>query len=124
LDEVSCAEPESSPACRADFCQEESREFLNFRPAPRSRGVRYGFGWFLETFNGHREVFHGGTTGTCLFRLTDDGVSTIALTNLDQASGNDQAMNGEPGQILFTLGGAAWTPGPDRWHHSVAGRVP
>jgi CubicO group peptidase (beta-lactamase class C family) len=52
-------------------------------------GIGYGFGWFLEKFNGHREVYHGGTTGTCVYRLPDDGVSAIVLTNLDQASGSD-----------------------------------
>ena len=52
-------------------------------------GVGYGFGWFLEKFNGHREVYHGGSTGTCFYRLPDDGVSTIVLTNLEQASGSD-----------------------------------
>ena len=35
-------------------------------------GIGYGFGWFLERFRGHREVHHGGSTGTCLYRLPDD----------------------------------------------------
>ena len=52
-------------------------------------GIGYGFGWFLEKFNGHREVYHGGSTGTCLYRLPDDGLSTIVLTNLEQFSGSD-----------------------------------
>jgi CubicO group peptidase (beta-lactamase class C family) len=52
-------------------------------------GIGYGFGWFLEKFNGHREIYHGGSTGTCLYRLPDDGVSTIVLTNLEQVSGSD-----------------------------------
>jgi CubicO group peptidase (beta-lactamase class C family) len=52
-------------------------------------GIGYGFGWFLEKFNGHREIYHGGSTGTCLYRLPDDGVSTIVLTNLEQISGSD-----------------------------------
>ena len=52
-------------------------------------GISYGFGWFLERFRGHREVYHAGSTGTCLYRLPDDGVSVIVLTNLEQASGSD-----------------------------------
>jgi CubicO group peptidase (beta-lactamase class C family) len=52
-------------------------------------GIGYGFGWFLEKFNGHREVYHAGSTGTCLYRLPDDGVSAIVLTNLEQVSGSD-----------------------------------
>jgi CubicO group peptidase (beta-lactamase class C family) len=52
-------------------------------------GIGYGYGWFLEQFRGHREVHHGGSTGTCLYRLPNDGVSVIVLTNLEQASGSD-----------------------------------
>jgi CubicO group peptidase (beta-lactamase class C family) len=52
-------------------------------------GIGYGFGWFLERFNGHRIVQHGGSTGTCLFRLPDDGISVVILTNLEQAAGSD-----------------------------------
>jgi CubicO group peptidase (beta-lactamase class C family) len=52
-------------------------------------GTGYGYGWFLEKFNGHRIVQHGGTTGTCMFRLPDDGVTVILLTNLDQIAGSD-----------------------------------
>jgi len=52
-------------------------------------GTGYGFGWFLDSFNGHHEVFHGGSTGTCLYRFPDDGVSAIVLTNLEQRSGSD-----------------------------------
>ena len=52
-------------------------------------GIGYGFGWFLEQFNGHREVYHAGSTGTCLFRLPGDRVSTIVLTNLEQVAGSD-----------------------------------
>ena len=52
-------------------------------------GITYGFGWFLERFRGHRVVYHAGSTGTCLYRLPDDGVSVIVLTNLEQASGSD-----------------------------------
>lgn len=58
------------------------------RPAGTA-GIGYGFGWFLEQFRGHREVHHGGSTGTCLFRLPDDGVSVILLTNLEQIAGSD-----------------------------------
>jgi CubicO group peptidase (beta-lactamase class C family) len=52
-------------------------------------GISYGFGWFLDRFRGHRQVYHAGSTGTCLYRLPDDGVSVIVLTNLEQAAGSD-----------------------------------
>jgi CubicO group peptidase (beta-lactamase class C family) len=52
-------------------------------------GIGYGFGWFLERFRGHREVYHAGSTGACIYHLPDDDVSVILLTNLEQASGSD-----------------------------------
>lgn len=52
-------------------------------------GIGYGLGWFLEQFRGHREVYHGGSTGTCLYRLPAEKVSVIVLTNLEQAAGSD-----------------------------------
>jgi CubicO group peptidase (beta-lactamase class C family) len=58
------------------------------RPADVA-GIGYGFGWFLERFRGHREIHHGGSTGTCLYRLPDDKLTVILLTNLEQASGSD-----------------------------------
>jgi len=52
-------------------------------------GIGYGFGWFLERFRGHREVHHAGSTGTCVYRLPDDKLSVIVLTNLEQVAGSD-----------------------------------
>jgi CubicO group peptidase (beta-lactamase class C family) len=49
----------------------------------------YGLGWFLESFNGHRIVQHGGSTGTAYFKLPDDNLTVIVLTNLEQLSGGD-----------------------------------
>jgi D-alanyl-D-alanine carboxypeptidase len=49
-------------------------------------GTRYGLGWDLPTFNGHRAMGHGGdhVTGfTANFaRFTDDKLAVILLTNL------------------------------------------
>ncbi|HKS07445.1 MAG TPA: serine hydrolase domain-containing protein [Gemmatimonadaceae bacterium] len=52
-------------------------------------GMAYGFGWFLERFAGHPIVHHGGSTGTCVFRLPDEKLSVMVLTNLEQAAGSD-----------------------------------
>jgi CubicO group peptidase (beta-lactamase class C family) len=52
-------------------------------------GIGYGYGWFLERFRGHPLVYHGGSTGVCLYRLPDDAVSVIVLTNLEQVAGSD-----------------------------------
>lgn len=49
-------------------------------------GTRYGLGWVLQTYQGHRIVAHGGdhVTGfTANFsRFTDDKLAVIVLTNL------------------------------------------
>lgn len=49
----------------------------------------YGFGWFLERFNGESIVQHGGSTGTSVFMLPERHLSVIVLTNLEQLSGGD-----------------------------------
>jgi CubicO group peptidase (beta-lactamase class C family) len=48
----------------------------------------YGFGWFVETKNGHRVVEHGGQWQgfeTEISRYLDDQLTVIVLTNLDEA---------------------------------------
>jgi CubicO group peptidase (beta-lactamase class C family) len=54
--------------------------------AQANDGTRYGLGWFLQTYQGHRIMGHGGdhVTGfTANFsRFTDDKLAVIVLTNL------------------------------------------
>src|SRR5258708_1947107 len=76
----------------------------------------YGFGWFLDKFRGHRVVFHGGSTGTCIFRLPDDGLTVIVLTNLEMISG------GDAGAIARRIA-AVYVPGL-RWVQLKAGADP
>ncbi|HVG07483.1 MAG TPA: serine hydrolase domain-containing protein [Thermoanaerobaculia bacterium] len=61
---------------------------LAWTPNKIARGAiapfNYGFGWFLDTYHGHRVISHsGGTPGfsSILYRFVDDGISVIALTN-------------------------------------------
>lgn len=49
----------------------------------------YGFGWFLSDFFGHRIVQHGGSTGTVFWKLPDDKLTVIVLTNLEALAGGD-----------------------------------
>ena len=48
----------------------------------------YGFGWSLNDIRGHRIIGHGGGAGTYIFRLPDDGLTVIVLTNLHMFSGS------------------------------------
>jgi CubicO group peptidase (beta-lactamase class C family) len=48
----------------------------------------YGFGWFVDEYNGHKIIMHGGSnTGfrSHYDRFVDDGLSIIVLTNTDEA---------------------------------------
>jgi D-alanyl-D-alanine carboxypeptidase len=49
-------------------------------PAP----FNYGFGWFVDTYHGHRVIAHsGGTPGfsSIIYRFVDDRLTVILLTN-------------------------------------------
>jgi len=51
------------------------------------RPTKYGFGWFIETVEGHRVVGHGGATSgfsSSIQRFPDDHVTVILLTNTDE----------------------------------------
>lgn len=46
--------------------------------------VNCGFGWFVDTYHGHRVIAHsGGTRGfsSVIYRFVDDGLTVIVLTN-------------------------------------------
>ncbi len=58
-------------------------------------GVDYGMGWFLRTWNGHREIDHGGNIdGYCsaLAFLPDDGVGFVMLANVNVSPLQSEAM--------------------------------
>lgn len=47
----------------------------------------YGFGWYIQTFEGHRNLAHNGATSgfsASVQRFPDDGLSVIVLTNSDE----------------------------------------
>jgi CubicO group peptidase (beta-lactamase class C family) len=46
--------------------------------------VSYGFGWFLDAYNGHQRMWHTGSTRgfrTVIERFTSDGLTIIILAN-------------------------------------------
>ena len=52
----------------------------------------YGFGWFMEQRNGHRDIHHDGSWQgfeTAIDRYVDDQLTVIALTNLSGAKPGD-----------------------------------
>jgi CubicO group peptidase (beta-lactamase class C family) len=58
-------------------------------PAKLNDGTpqKYGFGWFLDTVEGHKNIGHGGLTAgfsASIQRFPDDGLAVIILTNTDE----------------------------------------
>jgi D-alanyl-D-alanine carboxypeptidase len=47
----------------------------------------YGFGWFLDPLNGHKDIGHGGSTSgfsATIQRFPDDKLSILMLSNADE----------------------------------------
>ncbi len=69
-----------------------------FKPNALSDGnlSNYGFGWFIDTWEGHRQIWHtGGTIGyiSRLSRFVDDDTVIIMLTNNDGINRDDIFYN-------------------------------
>jgi len=62
--------------------------FIKVSDKPESKQY-YGFGWFIDVYNGHKIIMHGGSnTGfrSHYDRFVEDGLSIIVLTNSDGAN--------------------------------------
>ncbi len=49
--------------------------------------TKYGFGWFIDTMDGHRNIYHGGATSgfsASIQRFPDDKLAVILLSNTDE----------------------------------------
>lgn len=69
----------------------------NGQPNP----AHYGFGWEMNTVNGHKAIEHGGAWQgfTCdISRYVDDSLTVVVLTNLD-------AGHSRPGRIAHQVAG-------------------
>jgi len=58
-------------------------------PAKLNNGksTKYGFGWFIETVEGHRNIGHNGSTSgfsASIQRFPDDKLAVILLSNTDE----------------------------------------
>lgn len=62
---------------------------------PSGKSVSYGFGWFLDPYQGHKRMSHdGGTIGfrTTIQRFTDDGLTVIVLANRTDVDPEEMAL--------------------------------
>ena len=51
------------------------------------KATKYGFGWFIDVVNGHRNIGHSGSTSgfsASIQRFPDDKLAVIVLTNTDE----------------------------------------
>ena len=65
-------------------------------PAKLTNGkaTKYGFGWFVDTVEGHKNIGHGGSTSgfsASIQRFPDDKLAVIILTNTDEQVGSTLA---------------------------------
>jgi CubicO group peptidase (beta-lactamase class C family) len=81
--------------------------------------ANYGFGWEMNTLNGHKVIEHGGAWQgfTCdISRYVDDSLTVVVLTNLD-------AGHARPTRIAHTVAGLvnpALMPPPPKEHKEIA----
>lgn len=73
---------------REDLLSAKSKQAM-WQPAVLTDGTvtRYGFGWRIETTDGHRNIGHGGSTSgfsATIQRFPDDQLAIIILTNTDE----------------------------------------
>jgi D-alanyl-D-alanine carboxypeptidase len=51
------------------------------------KATKYGFGWYVDTVEGHKNIGHGGSTSgfsASIQRFPDDKLAVIILTNTDE----------------------------------------
>jgi CubicO group peptidase (beta-lactamase class C family) len=62
---------------------------------PSGKTVSYGFGWFLDPYQGHRRMSHdGGTIGfrTTIQRFPDDKLTVVVMANRADAEPDALAL--------------------------------
>jgi CubicO group peptidase (beta-lactamase class C family) len=62
---------------------------------PEGRPIRYGFGWFLDPYRGHKRMSHDGETvgfRTTIQRFPDNDLTVIVLANRGDINPEDLAL--------------------------------
>jgi CubicO group peptidase (beta-lactamase class C family) len=73
---------------RDDLLNSRSKELM-WTPTRLNDGkpTKYGFGWFIDTLDGHKNIGHSGSTSgfsATIQRFPDDNLAIIILTNTDE----------------------------------------
>jgi D-alanyl-D-alanine carboxypeptidase len=76
-------------ALDCDAILDASSKELMWTPTKLNNGktTKYGFGWFVESIEGHKNIGHGGSTSgfsASIQRFPDDKLAVILLSNTDE----------------------------------------
>jgi CubicO group peptidase (beta-lactamase class C family) len=74
---------------------------------PDGKPVKYGFGWFLDPYHGHRRMSHDGSTIgflTTIQRFPDDGLTIVILAN--RTDGDPEVLALKIADLYFANGKA------------------
>ena len=90
-------------------------------PVKLKGGGRFnsGMAWFVDTFRGHRFVFHNGSTAagfsSVIYRYPEDGLFVVVLMNIDRGGLVNQLATGIAGLVLpgLSISGLRERPDPD-----------
>jgi CubicO group peptidase (beta-lactamase class C family) len=91
-------------------------------PVVLNDGRRFnaGMAWFVDTFRGHRFVFHNGSTAagfsSVIYRYPEDGLFVVVLLNIDRGGLVNQLATGIAGLVVpgLSISGLPERPDPDR----------
>lgn len=92
-------------ALSGDTLLKTSSKELWWTPVKLNDGTtkNYGFGWFLDPLDGHKNIGHGGATSgfsSTIQRFPDDKLSILILTNADE-TGGASALAKDVARIYF-----------------------
>ena len=91
-------------------------------PVVLTDGRRFnaGMAWFVDTFRGHRFVFHNGSTAagfsSVIYRYPEDGLFVVVLMNIDRGGLVNQLATGIANLTIpgLSISGLPERPDPDR----------
>ncbi|MGB7497091.1 MAG: serine hydrolase domain-containing protein [Candidatus Acidiferrum sp.] len=98
-------QPAFTPVKLADGSNPHRPQDPNASNADESRPVAYGFGWFLDPYQGHMRNYHDGETRgfrTTIQRFVDDQVTIIVLSNRTDLDPGELALR--VADVVLNLG--------------------
>lgn len=73
--------------CEAILNASSKQQMWTSTKLNNGKATKYGFGWFIDTVQGHKNIGHGGSTSgfsASIQRFPDDKLAVILLSNTDE----------------------------------------